>query len=230
MAGEDAVLGVVIARGGSKGLPGKNLRPLGGRPLVCWSVAAALEATTLDRHVVSTDCPAIAEAARRAGGDVPFLRPAELATDDAPVEAVIEHALASLPETYQKVVLLQAASPFRRGVDIDDGVRLLRQTGAPSCVSVTPTSKHPAWTFTLGEDRRLLPFIPQRPATTRRQDLPPAYVPNGAVYAADIGWLRRTGRFYAPETIGWAMPPERSVDIDVELDFRWAEFLLSQEA
>lgn len=222
------VLGLIIARGGSRGLPGKNLLPLGGRPLIAWSVRAGAEATLLDRVVVSTDSLEIAEAARRAGGEVPFLRPAALADDEAAVEAVIEHALATLAGGYDTIVLLQATSPLRRGEDIDGCLRRLWEGGAPSCVSVAPSAKHPAWMFSLGDDGRLVPFIAERPATTRRQDVSQAYAPNGAVYAAEVDWLRRVGRFYAPETIGYVMPVERSVDIDTRIDLEWAEFLVSR--
>lgn len=224
MIGDARVLGVICARGGSKGLPGKNVRPLGGKPLIAWSVAAARQSGLLDRVVVSTDDDAIAEAARTAGADVPFRRPAELSDDGANLVDVVLHAVDTLAEDFRYVVLLQATSPFRSGADIDACLDLCRRTDAPSANSVCVAEQSPYWMFTQTPDGRLELLIPRERMGFRRQDLPTVYAPNGAVYACQVDWLRRERTFWLPGvTLGHLMPPERSVDIDTALDFHVAE-------
>lgn len=213
------VLGVVAARGGSKGLPGKNLLPLAGRPIVAWSVAAAAAAGTLDRTVVSTDDPAIAEAARAAGGDVPFLRPAALARDESPIVDAVLHALDALGGSYDAVVLLQAATPLRDASDIDGCVRRWAETGADFAVSVCEAAKPPDWALRLAPDSRAVPYFGGEGLHARRQDNPTAYFPNGAVYVASVPVLRAERRLYGPNLVAYEMPPERSVDIDRQVDY-----------
>ena len=225
MAAEPSVLGVIVARGGSTGLPRKNVLPLGGQPLIAWSVAAAAAARRLDRCIVSTDDWEIAEAARAAGGEVPFIRPGNLATDTASVMDALFHALDAVGGTYDHVVLLQATSPLRTGADIDACITRYLASGAPACVSMTALAKHPAWMFELTDGGRLQPILGDLVVSSRRQDLPAAYAPNGAVYIAGVEWLRITRSFYSPETLAYIMPPERSVDIDTAFDLRIAEAL-----
>lgn len=212
-------LGVIAARGGSKRLPGKNVRPLGGRPLVAWSVAAAASARSLDRTVLSTDDPAIIEAAVASGGDAPFVRPAALATDDAsPIDALL-HAWEATGGRHAWIVLLQATSPFRLAADIDGCVAAARDAGAPAAVTVTAPEKPAAWLYRLGDDRRLSPLLATDPGPVGRL--------NGAVYVAHVDFLRRHRTFVTSETVGYVMPWERSVDIDTSTDFLIAEALLA---
>ncbi len=222
-----SVLGLIPARGGSKGLPGKNIRPLGGRPLIDWTIEAALQSEEVSRVIVSTDDAAIAEAARAAGAEVPGLRPRDLADDETPAMAVVRHALgawASRDET--ELVLLQPTSPLRTCEDIDGCVRERRRRGAGVCVSVSPVDKPPWWLFQLAREGRLSPFL-SRPEARRRQDLPAAYALNGAVYAAAIEALHGADSFLRPDTVGYVMAKERSVDIDDAVDFALAEALLA---
>jgi CMP-N,N'-diacetyllegionaminic acid synthase len=219
----DRVLAVIAARGGSKGLPRKNLRELGGKPLIAWSIEAARHSQYVDRAIVSTDDAEIAEVARHWAGDVPFLRPAELATDEAPIISSLLHAADSLAERYRYVVLLQATSPFRLGSDIDAALELCCKQGAPACVSVTPVPKA-RWMQEINATGYLVPLFPNE--GTRRQELQQAYQPNGAVYIAELDWLRRKNAFYTPDTLAYVMPPERSLDIDTILDFHFAEAFL----
>ncbi|BAE48892.1 cytidylyltransferase domain-containing protein [Paramagnetospirillum magneticum] len=222
------ILALICARGGSKGLPGKNVRPLAGRPVIAWSVEAALGSSLIDRVVVSTDDPAIAEVARAAGAEVPFLRPAELASDTASLYDVIFHALEALDEEPSHVVLLQATSPLRIAADIDGCIRLCLDHGAPAAASLCEPGKSPYWMFLLDPDGTVRPVIPHDASGGRRQDLPVAWAPNGAVYVAETAWLRRERNFWkAGVTLGYVMPLERSVDIDSLLDFRVAEMLMS---
>lgn len=226
MLGDGRVLAVIAGRGGSKGLPGKNLRELAGKPLIAWSIEAAAQSKAIDRTIVSTDDAEIAEVARRYGGDAPFLRPEALATDSASIVDAVLHAAEMLAEPYRHVVLLQATSPLRRGADIDAALELCRTQAAPACISVTPAAKA-HWTLGMTPEGRLSPLFDK--TETRRQELETVYQPNGAVYAAELEWLRGERRFYTPETVGYVMPPERSVDIDTILDFLLAEAILMHQ-
>ena len=220
------VLALITARGGSKGLPGKNVRPLGGRPLVAWSIAHALASKFIDRVVISSDDPAIIAAACDAGAEAPFVRPAELSGDTVASIPVVLHALDALDNDYDLVVLLQPTSPLRLTSDIDGAIQTCLAAGAPSCIGVVEPAKSPWWMFRKGEDGRLSRLM--GPAATRRQDLPQVWAANGAVYVARVSWLRQANSFVGEGTVGWEMPPERSVDIDTLLDFRLAELLLTE--
>jgi N-acylneuraminate cytidylyltransferase len=215
--GGRSTLGVITARGGSKGLPGKNILPAAGRPLIAWTIDAALASESIDRLVLSTDDDAIADVARRHGCEVPFRRPAELATDSATSIDVLLHALEQLPP-FDVVVLLQPTSPLRTAQDIDATCALVA-AGAPAAVSVAPVEQSPYWMYRLGGDRTLDPILPLPPGVSRRQDLPPVYALNGAVYVADVAWLRQTRTFLTPQTVAHVMPAERSIDIDTAADF-----------
>jgi len=223
------VLAVIAARGGSKGLPGKNVRPLAGRPMIAWSVAAALASRRLQRIVVSTDDADIAAAAAEAGAEVPFLRPAELATDGASLIDAIFHAVDTLSETPSHIVLLQATSPLRLAADIDGCVDLCAGRGAPAAATICEAAKSPYWMFHLDPDGSVRLVIPQDELPQQRQALPVAWTANGAVYVAETNWLRRERTFWRPGvTLGYPMPAERSVDIDSLLDFRLAEMLMAE--
>jgi CMP-N,N'-diacetyllegionaminic acid synthase len=218
MIGGRSVLALITARGGSKGLPGKNILPIRGRPLIQWTIEAARSSRYIDRLILSSDDPKIIETARRGGCEVPFQRAAALAGDEVASIDVVIDALAQVPG-YDIVVLLQPTSPLRSSADIDGALELMEASGAPACVSVRPAEEHPYWTFRLSEDGSLASYVdtPDRPPA-RRQDLPPAWCLNGAVYAARIEWLLRTRTFLAPQTVGYPMPAERSLDIDTPAD------------
>lgn len=218
------VLGLIPARGGSKGLPRKNVLPLAGKPLIAWTVEAALAATSLDRVVLSTDDDEIASVAKAHGCDVPFRRPARLAQDDTPGIGPVLHALDRLPG-YDLVVLLQPTSPLRTASDIDGAVQLCASHQWGFCVSVTEAGKRPEWMVTLGEGGVMAPVL-DGPALLRRQDAPPVYALNGAVYVGEAEAVRRERGFVTAETVAYVMPPERSADVDTALDLAWCEFLL----
>ncbi|MBC7505786.1 MAG: acylneuraminate cytidylyltransferase family protein [Sandarakinorhabdus sp.] len=218
-----SVLALIPARGGSKGIPRKNITPIAGRPLIAWTITAAL-AARVDAVMVSTDDEEIAEIARAAGAIVPFLRPAELARDATPGLDPVLHALDGLPG-YDSVVLLQPTSPLRGAADIDAALALKAATGAASVVSVTEPATHPYWVYSLDADGRMAPLIDAAKGA-RRQDLPVVHALNGAMYLADAGWLRAGRRFVDADTRAFVMPPERSVDIDTPFDWLIAEALL----
>jgi CMP-N,N'-diacetyllegionaminic acid synthase len=221
------LLALIPARGGSKGIPRKNVRPFCGKPLLQWSIEVALAAPSVDRVVVTTDDPDIAEIARAGGAEVPFLRPAELASDTSPGIAPVLHALQQLPRV-SDVLLLQPTSPLRRVEDVQAIVSLRRQCGCEAAVSVTPSAKHPAWMFALSAQHQLEPLLPSVEAACRQQ-LRPAYVLNGALYLASREFLEREHSFITADTLGYLMPIERSVDIDSPLDWQWGEFLMQQQ-
>lgn len=212
------VLALVAARGGSKGVPGKNVLPVGGKPLIAWTLDAARGSRYVDRLVLSSDDAGIIGVAREHGCDAPFVRDAALATDSASSVDVVLDALERLPE-YDVIVLLQPTSPLRSTGDIDATLERLVSTGAPACVTVRPAEEHPYWTFQLGPDGRLSRFAePAAGLPLRRQDLPAAWCLNGAVYAARIPWFRRERSFLSPATVAQPMPAERSIDIDTPAD------------
>ncbi len=226
------ILAIVPARGGSKGLPGKNIRPLQGRPLIAWSIEAGLQSRYVDELIVSTDCHAIAEAARTAGAGVPFIRPADLATDSArSIDATI-HAVEQLEEmgaTFDLIMLLQPTSPLRSSQDIDEAVELFFSRQAQSVVSVCENDHHPWWSNTLPSDGNMADFLRPEALNANRQTLPPYYRLNGAIYLTEIGNLKKNDSFFGPRTFAFVMPRDRSVDIDGILDFHLAEAILAYQ-
>lgn len=217
-------LGLITARGGSKGIPRKNIRLLGGRPLIAWTIEAAHRSGMLDGVVVSTDDDEIAAVSRAEGAGVPFMRSADLARDDTPTLTAVLDALDRLPD-FDAVLLLQPTSPFRSPEDIRGCLLLARDRQSPSVVSVSESANHPYWTYRLDNAGHLAPFV-ESGGATRRQDLPAAYALNGALYYAEANWLRRSGGFIGDETLAYRMPAGRSVDIDSELDWQMAETVL----
>jgi CMP-N,N'-diacetyllegionaminic acid synthase len=217
---------LIPARGGSKGIPRKNIKLIAGKPLIVWTIEAALKSSMLDAVVVSTDDDEIADVARAAGAQVPFMRPAELAQDVTPGLDPVLHALGQLPQ-YDSVLLLQPTSPLRTTEDIDACLRLAMQRQAPSVVSVSEAETHPYWTYRLNEGQALERMIAAAPVT-RRQDLPTVVAVNGALYFADANWLRHSGSLVGTETLAYVMARERSVDLDTPLDWKLAELLLKE--
>lgn len=222
-------LGVVPARGGSKGIPGKNLRPVAGRPLLAYTADAIRESRRLTRAVVSTDDPAIADAARELALDVPFMRPSDLARDETPMLPVLQHALEALrPEGYDAVVLLQPTSPLRRGTHIDEAVALLEETGADSVVSVVevPHQFSPVSVLRL-EDGRLRPYQ-DGALPTRRQDKPRVYARNGPAVLAVRAGVLAGGSLYGADSRPLLMAVHDSYDIDSSDDLALVELLLAR--
>ncbi len=230
MAG--AVLGLVPARGGSKGIPGKNIRPLAGRTLLDYTAQAAVASTVIDRLVLSTDDPRIAADGERAGIEVPFLRPAHLAADDTPMLPVIEHAVSTLESAGwvpEIVVLLQPTSPLRRPAHIRAAVEDLRTSGADSVVTVVALPRHLSPDYVMRIDEgRLVPFLERGATVTRRQDARPAYVRDGTVYAFWRRILRETGSLYGRVCRPLIVPDSESLTLDSEDDWTEAERRLAQ--
>jgi CMP-N,N'-diacetyllegionaminic acid synthase len=225
------VLGLIPARGGSKGIPGKNTALLGGRPLIAWTIAAATASRSIDEVVVTTDDEEIAAAAKQAGARVPFRRPAELATDDAHMTDVIAHALETLEgsgETFGWLALLQPTSPLRESRHVDEAFARLGGTHGSAVVSVCEAEHSPAWLGHLPEDGRMSDFIAPAAGRANRQELGRYFRLNGAIYLADVAYWRVQAGFLGPETFAYVMPAEASVDVDAPLDLEFAEFLLAR--
>jgi len=225
------VLAIIPARGGSKRLPRKNILPLHGKPLIAWSIEAGLNSKYIDRVVVSTDCEDIAKVAIDFGADVPFIRPSEIATDTASTDSVILHCLSTLSVDTNPdiVVILQPTSPLRTNQDIDQALRLLIDKEAEGIVSVCECEHSPFWSNTLPADSNMGAFINKDVKGKRSQDLPSCYRLNGAVYVfTSDSLIDKQGVSYTESVYSFIMPGSRSVDIDLELDFRLAEVILNQ--
>ncbi len=231
------VLGIITARGGSKGIPGKNLKPLAGKPLLAYTVDTARRSGALDRVILSTEDEAIATAGRDLGCDVPFIRPFELAHDDTPHLPVILHATRWMQERVNyrpdAVMILQPTSPLRTAADIAAAVALLDTSGADSVLSVNevPVHSHPMRTLRLDDQGHAVLFVsgdPVRNRINRRQDLPPAWVMNGAIYACRTRVLfAAEPSLYGDRVVAYRMPAERSISIDDLEDWHAAERALA---
>lgn len=224
MIESNTVLALIPARGGSKGIPGKNIKLLNGRPLISYSIEAALESRYIDDVVVTTDSEEIAKLSRSLGAEVPFMRPPELARDSSKTIDCVVHALDELTRMERRpgiVVLLQPTSPLRTSLDIDAALDLFICEGCRGLVSVSKTEENPVLIRTMGVDGELEPLL-DIPSTVRRQDMPEFYSVNGSVYInlADELTLETS---LNDNPIGYVMPVKRSVDIDTIADFQEAE-------
>jgi CMP-N-acetylneuraminic acid synthetase len=216
------VFAVIPARGGSTRVPRKNVRTLGEKPLIAHTLDQAADSELIDRTIVSTDDDEIARVAEAHGGSVPFERPAELSTDESTSPPVIEHALdwvESSGAAPDVVVMLQVTTPFRTTDDIDNAIDMLRNhSDATSVVSVAEFDVPPYWAIERDETGLLSEHFDAGVLWTddipRSQDFETLYYPNGAVFAAHTEAFREAVSFYTDETVGYVMPPERSLDID----------------
>jgi CMP-N,N'-diacetyllegionaminic acid synthase len=214
------VLALIPARGGSKGLLRKNVRMVGGRPLIAWTIEAAKASRYIDRLILSSDDEEIMRVAQEHGCEVPFRRSPELATDECGTMDVVIDALQRCPG-YDWIVLLQPTSPLRTTADIDGALLQCVTQQANACVSVCQAEQNPYWMFFL-ENAQLRPVL-ECPSATRRQDLPPFYVLNGAVYVAKVANLMQDRSFVPSGVVAYEMPSNRSLDIDTEQDIRLFE-------
>jgi CMP-N-acetylneuraminic acid synthetase len=225
-----SVLAVIPARGGSKGIPRKNIHPLRGKPLIAWTIEEALAVPEISRLICSTDDPEIAEIAESYGCDVPFLRPASLAGDTVSGIAVLLHAIEfcrSQGENYDLLLNLQCTSPLRRATDIREALQLfVADEQAVNMVSVCQAEHSPFWMYTLDRSGRMKPLLTTENSGERRQELPSTYRLNGALYLAKIESFIRTQSFKEPAPRAYIMPVERSVDVDEQRDLQFIEFLL----
>lgn len=223
-------IAIIPARSGSKRLKNKNTKLLGNKPLICWTIEAALNASSITRVVVSTDCEIIEQVALNAGAEVPFIRPKHLAEDHSNTSDVIMHAATSLGLEGQNILtILQPTSPFRSADHIDDAMALMKEKQADGVVSIAKSKHHPLWANTLPEDGSLGYFIRPEILNKRSQDLPEYYSLNGAIYAYRIdAFYKSGGIFYSNNVFGFKMSEAPSIDIDDQYDFYVAEALLEK--
>lgn len=221
---------IIPARGGSKRVPGKNIRILGDKPLIAWTIQAANNSKCFDRVIVSTDDPEISAVAKEFGAEVPFLRPAELSTDTATSNSVIEHAVEWIETegsgNIETITLLQPTSPFRTAEHIKESFQLFEEKKAEGIVSVVECNLRLELCNTLPVDRSLSGFLDGQ--TKRTQDMEKLYELNGAIYLFKRGLSGGINSLYKDKvkTFAFVMNSYSSIDIDNELDFKWAEFLL----
>ena len=217
------ILAIIPARGGSKGVPRKNIRLAGGKPLISWIIEAAQKSVYIDRLIISSDDDEIIQVAQKCGCEVPFIRPYELAQDNSSISDVVLHALNQVPG-YDYVMVLQPTSPLTIEDDIDGCIKLCISSGYKSVVSVTEPTKSPYWMFKMGPSNQLEPILGKKYLQKRRQDLPSAYIPTGAVYIAECIWFLQNKSFYSKMTSGYIIPLKRSLDVDTKNDFELFEF------
>ena len=227
---EFLTLGIIPARGGSKGVPRKNIRPVGGQPLIAYAICAAKKSKLITTFVTSTDDEEIASVSRSLGSAV-CMRSSELAADDTPMVPVVQHVLAMMErqtEPFDYVALLQPTAPQRTASDIDAALGILIGSDADSVVSVYQVEDHhPTRMYRQGEDGRLVPYA-HEPEGRLRQDLEPVFHRNGAIYACRRRLLEPPGTLIGHYTLPYIMPRARSINIDDELDLLLADLTLTQ--
>ena len=226
------ILGLIPARGGSKGVARKNIRSLGGKPLLQYTTEVAFTAQLLSHVILSTDDDEIAKLGQRCGVDVPFMRPAQLAQDDTPMLPVVQHALRYLEDQgkrFDAVCLLQPTNPLRRAEDIDECIRLLDSSGADAVVTVlpVPSEYNPHWTYFRDPQNNLSLCLGEATPITRRQDLPRAFHRDGSVYVTRRNVIMKENSLYGNRTVGHEVEPKWSVNIDSPGDWERAETLLA---
>ena len=227
------VLALITARGGSKGLERKNVLPVAGKPLIAWTISAALQSPGLSRVVVSTEDDEIAQVSRDWGAEVPFMRPAELAKDDSSHISVVNHAIRWL-EVNQSVkpgyvMLLQPTSPLRTTEDIETATQLALEKRADSVVSVCLTHHHPYLTKKIAKDGTMADFMDITQEDLRRQALPPTFTLNGAIYLTRREVLLNEKTFHPIRTFPYVMPPQRSLQIDDPWDLHLVNLILENQ-
>lgn len=220
---DQKILAIIPARGGSKGLPRKNIKKLGDKPLIAWSIESAKSCELVDRVILSSEDSEIIEVAKHYGCDVPFIRPPELSDDFTSTNKVIEHALEQIPG-FDWVMILQPTSPFRNSFDISECLKKSIDNNT-SCVSACPTTENPSYMF-FEQNGEFAPVMGWKYLSKRRQDFPPFIIPNGAIYACRIDDFLKHKTFYFPGMVFYTMPEERSIDIDTQMDWDSAESYL----
>jgi CMP-N-acetylneuraminic acid synthetase len=224
-------LALIPARGGSKGIPRKNIRLVGNKPLIAWTTEAACESELISRTIVSTEDQEIADIARQYGAEVPCYRPDNLAEDSSETIDAVLYTLDFLEQnegyTPDYVVLLQPTSPLRRSDDIDEAIRFTIDRHADSVVSICEAKPHPLLSKTLTQNGTLMDYIPGASDYSRRQDFPAVYSLNGAIYINSTSSLRKERKFILPNTYGFIMPEDRSLDIDSPFDLFIADLVLT---
>ena len=228
------MIAIIPARGGSKGLPKKNVKLLGGKPLILWTVEAAMASERIDRVILSTDDQEIADVCKNSGVDIPFMRPSNLAEDDSLAIDNYIYTLERLDnefgEKYNEFVVLHPTSPLRNSLDIDNAVALFIEKEADSVISCVELEHPLEWAFFLNNDGTIVRNSETESGKmSNRQQMDNSYIPNGGVYVFKVSQLKKHNSYYSDKTFANIMPSERSIDIDTEFDFLFAEFLMERK-
>lgn len=224
------IIGVITARGGSKGIPGKNIAMVAGKPLIAWTIEEAVKSKSLDRVIVSTDSREIADISIKYGAEAPFLRPSEIAGDASPHVLAVEHAVKWLEENenYKPdyVMLLQPTAPLRIAEDIDGAIKTALEKDADSVISVSEMASHPYYSRKINSDGMIEDMFISRKDFLFRQRLPDAYTENGAIYLLKTEVLFREHNLMPEKIHAYIMPEERTLDIDTPWNLKLAELVL----
>lgn len=231
----DKLTAIIPARGGSKGVPRKNIRLLNGKPLIQYTIEAALNAECIDHVVVTTDDEEIAAVAKQSGAEVPFLRPPYLAGDHSSAVDVYLHAAGYIMEkenrSMDKFMVLLPTCPFRRAFHIDEAMTFFSEKRAETLISVVKSEPPVSWLLRM-DDKEFVSnaMFDADSASGNRQENKEYYVPNGAIYILDHNLLKTKRSYYSDKTVGYVMSRSDSVDIDTMDDFRYAEWLMGNPA
>lgn len=230
---KDEIVSFIFARGGSKGLPNKNIKPLLGKPLIAWTIEQAKSCDQINRVIVSTDSIEIASVAIEYGAEVPFIRPAELATDASPEWLSWQHALNHLNNTegcLPKIMLsMPTTAPLRSNLDIKNALAEYKISQCDVVISITDSHRNPYFNMVkIGKSGRLERVINPTSTLVRRQDAPVVYDMTTVIYVTSPDFVLKNNSIFDGTISGVLIPPERAIDIDTSLDFRIAEFLLSE--
>lgn len=225
------MIAIIPARSGSKGLKDKNIKDLNGKPLIAYSIEAAIKSEFVTEVVVSTDSEKYAAIAREYGAVVPSLRPLNLSGDNAIAIDVYKYVINNLEEerscNLNEFVVLLPTAPLRTSNDIDKAIELFREKSADSVISVSEALKPISWYKKLDKNMCLNSYFPDDLALKNRQSEGMAYIPNGAIYVFNKRFIFDSGTYYSDNTYGYKMSPERSIDIDTDLEFKFAEFIMT---
>jgi len=229
------MIAIIPARGGSKGVPGKNIKELDGKPLIAYTIEAALGAKGVDRVIVTTDDEAIADVARKYGAEVPFMRPAELASDTAAAPDVYVHAVEfmskEMGQPIEKFMVLLPTVPLRTSQHIDEAIELFNKEKADTLLSMTEADTPATWYHYRDENGRVHNAGFGAGDVMKNRQTNEAYIiPNGAIYILDYKLVKEKRTYYCDNTIAYVMKSEDSVDIDYPIDFEIAEFFMKKKS
>ena len=225
-------IAIITARGGSKGLPGKNIKELNGKPLIAYSIEAAINSNMFNKIIVSTDSEEIAEVSRKYGAEIPFIRPAELATDKSDSMDTLIHALDFYKENgeeFEYVMKLQPTSPLRTAQDIIDAFGIIEEKNGDSVISVSKCKHPPLWSNIIPLDGNMRNFIRPEVKGKNRQELEIYYELNGLIFLSKIEKLIETRDWFGEKCYAQIIESERAIDIDDIIDFKLAEILVKKK-
>lgn len=226
------VLAIIPARGGSKGVPRKNVKDLCGKPLIAWTIEEALKSKYIDRLIVSTEDDEIAEISKKYGAEVPFVRPKELAEDTSKAIDTYIYTVNKLRYDFKYrpdiILILQATSPFRKTKHIDEALNLFINKQADSVISVMEIDNYPEWLKKITQEGKLIDYIDSTKNYLNRQEIDEYYVPNGAIYIFKTEIITNLKTYYTDDTYAYIMQKEESIDIDTKFDFKIAQLILKE--